>query len=489
VGDEEEKLIRGIPIILVPFVLSISPGFHQSGAVAETKTQTGAVSQTRVASDTVALSARACVSVGVAEAMSVRRSVRKFQDLPVSSEKLSWLLWAAGSAWPGAEPPGRILVVQKDRTGRYDPAHHVLVAQPDSISRIYGSEAPLTLTLAPRAGESESDSLWVWRGAAGQAIYLGAAAMELGTVTRGGVRFPVGLPGDSIRRPPFKPVGGKFDTDDSGGVSLESAMVKAAARISPPDPAALLGKIVWAMYGRSSAAFSDGRRHRTVASARNRYPMTVYVLSNQGVSLYDPEADRLVPVQNADPRDRFAEAAGFPALRNGPFGFLVAWDRAKMDNRGCALYEAGSMLFNARLVLNPLGIDARWHIVSDPAVTQRLIPGIQGEPFFLIAAGIDGTNPKKTSGLLKDGKYKAESPGWTGMAVEVRVTDRKIRQIQVLRAKGSERFYKQVVQDMPSRIIAKGSLEIDGVTGATLSSTALKVAVRMALEKAKHNDT
>jgi SAM-dependent methyltransferase len=93
------------------------------------------------------------------------------------------------------------------------------------------------------------------------------------------------------------------------------------------------------------------------------------------------------------------------------------------------------------------------------------------------------------AGILKDGKYTAESPGWTGMTVEVRVTGGKIREIKVLRSKGSERFYKPVLQDLPPQIVAKGSPEVDGVKGATLSSTALKVEVRMALEKAKRDDT
>ena len=482
-------MIRGIPFTLVAFVLSIPPGSHRTGTAAETKIQTQAVTpQTRVESDTVPLPARAGVSAGVAEAMSVRRSVRKFQDFPVPPEKLSWLLWAAGSAWQGAEPPGRILVIQKEKASLYDPTLNALAAQPDSISRLFGSEAPLTLTFVPREGESESDSLWVWRGAAGQAVYLGATVLELGTVTRGGVRSSVGLPGDTIRRPAFKPGDGRFSAESPGGVTLESSMVKTAERIGSSDPAVLLNDLVWAMYGRSTLSFSDGRRHRTVASARNRYPMTVYTLSDKGVATYDPEADRLVPVQNEDLRNRFAEAAGFPALQDGPFGFLVAWDRAKMDNRGCALYEAGSMLFNARLVLNPLGIDAGWKIVSDPAAIQNFIPGIQGECFFLISIGAPGTILKKTSQGLKDDRYTAESPGHMGMTVEVSVLNGKINEIQVLRSKGSERFYKPVIQNLPAQIVAKSSPEIDGVTGATLSGTALKIAVRMALEKAKCDD-
>jgi uncharacterized protein with FMN-binding domain len=485
-GDGEEAMKRPVfSILLLSGLLLIgrSPAFF---ADAESKGPAQAASPAAVHPDTLRLPEPVGVAMDRMEAMSVRRSVRQFQSQPVPDEKLSWLLRAAGSAWQEADPPGRMIVVRQDKAGRYDRRLHALLAEPDSFVTQFGSEAPVTITLAPRIGEAETDSLWVWRGAAGQALYLGAAALELGTVTRGGVRFPVGSPGDTIRRPPLETPGEKTGP---GRVTLESSLRKAVTVVIPSDPDVLLGDLAWAMYGRSALSFSDGRRHRTVASARNRYPMTLYVLSGRGVSVYDPEANRLVPVPNAESRSRIAEAAAFPALQDGPFGFLIAWDRAKMDNRGCALYEAGSMLFDARLVLNPLGIGVEWKSVSDPAAIQSLIPGIAGEPFFWIAVGVPKINPKKTSRNLKDGKYMAESPGWAGMKVEVSIMDGKIRGINVLRAKGSERFYKRVIQNMPSRIVAGGGPEIEGVTGATLSSTALKIAVRSALEQAERNGT
>jgi uncharacterized protein with FMN-binding domain len=91
-------------------------------------------------------------------------------------------------------------------------------------------------------------------------------------------------------------------------------------------------------------------------------------------------------------------------------------------------------------------------------------------------------------GFLKDGTYTAESPGWTGMKVLIVVQKGKICNIQVLKAKGSPRFYQTVVDRMPRKIIRKGSPEVDGVTGATLSSNSLKEAVRLALEKARQNE-
>jgi uncharacterized protein with FMN-binding domain len=92
---------------------------------------------------------------------------------------------------------------------------------------------------------------------------------------------------------------------------------------------------------------------------------------------------------------------------------------------------------------------------------------------------------QSVSEAYKDGKYTAESPGWTGMTVEVTVRKGKIKSILVLKAKGTPYFYKQVVESLPKKSVASGSREIDGITGATLSSVSFKDAVRAALQKAK----
>jgi uncharacterized protein with FMN-binding domain len=90
-----------------------------------------------------------------------------------------------------------------------------------------------------------------------------------------------------------------------------------------------------------------------------------------------------------------------------------------------------------------------------------------------------------TSGpKLRDGIYKAESPGWTGMAVAVHVADGRLACVDVLKAKGTPRYYDRVVQRLPVLMKEKGSAEVDGITGATLSCNSLKEAVRAALKKA-----
>jgi len=71
------------------------------------------------------------------------------------------------------------------------------------------------------------------------------------------------------------------------------------------------------------------------------------------------------------------------------------------------------------------------------------------------------------------------------MAVEVEVRDSRLCAVRVLKVKGSSKFYSRVVGTLPKRMEEKAGIDVDDVTGATLSSRSLKQAVRLALEKAR----
>ncbi len=117
----------------------------------------------------------------------------------------------------------------------------------------------------------------------------------------------------------------------------------------------------------------------------------------------------------------------------------------------------------------------------------------------MIAAGpsdsVEKTAAVKDSGLVMpdsektpveyaDGIFTGESPEWTGMKVQVHIEDGRIKQVKVLKAKGTPEYYDAVVRKMPRSIVKTGSVEVDSITGATLSSDSLKKAVREALKKA-----
>jgi uncharacterized protein with FMN-binding domain len=450
-GDAEKSMRRR----LFPYILS---GIAACSAVWGTPDRAWARDDAQAVSaerETVTLPSRAAVSFGMFHAMAMRRSVRAFKKDTVPPDKVSWFLWAATASWSGGALPGEILLVQQDKAFRYDGVLHALTR--------------------------ETDSLWIWRGMAGQAIYLGAGPLGLGTVTRGGEAFSIGFPDDNVSWQASETIT-PFPPDRVPDFPLDLVLSESG---SAPARAASLQPwfriFAWVMYGVSPIADSNSRRHRTVPSARNTYPMGLYLVSDTAVYRYVSDKDSFETVVLGDVRTAVDQTW---ILGDGG-GFLITWNPAKMGNRGCALYEAGAMVANARWLANGLGFSTRWRQVSDTAAVKKAIPGLSGYPVLLFGLENSGPEPKRRLHGLRDGRFLAESSGWTGMSVEVLIRMGTLDEVRVLRAKGSSKFFTKVLAAMPQQMIAAGSPEVDGVTGATLSSTSLKEAVRLAVEKSR----
>lgn len=101
-----------------------------------------------------------------------------------------------------------------------------------------------------------------------------------------------------------------------------------------------------------------------------------------------------------------------------------------------------------------------------------------------VAANINGT--EKT---LKDGIYTGRSLKFPGpMKVSVTVKDGKIVSIKILQHFAPKK-HNDMMQELIERIIKQQSSHVDSVTGATISSNALKKAVNNALNKAAAEKT
>jgi uncharacterized protein with FMN-binding domain len=86
--------------------------------------------------------------------------------------------------------------------------------------------------------------------------------------------------------------------------------------------------------------------------------------------------------------------------------------------------------------------------------------------------------------VLKDGVYAGQSNGYAGpVRVAVTVKDGRISAVEVTSCR--DKFARRVVKEMPRRIVKAGSAEVDVVSGATISSRAVKRAVDQALEQAR----
>ncbi|MDR7870970.1 MAG: FMN-binding protein [Tissierellaceae bacterium] len=101
----------------------------------------------------------------------------------------------------------------------------------------------------------------------------------------------------------------------------------------------------------------------------------------------------------------------------------------------------------------------------------------------LLATALVGCGSKDAG--LKDGTYTGQAEGMAPLAVEVSVTDGKISAVEVTEQNETEGFSEPALEQIPAAIVEKNSTEVDAVSGATVTSNAIKDAVNNALEQAK----
>lgn len=101
---------------------------------------------------------------------------------------------------------------------------------------------------------------------------------------------------------------------------------------------------------------------------------------------------------------------------------------------------------------------------------------------ILVAITLVGCGGSK----LKDGTYLGEGTGIEpGLKVSVVVLDGKISSVEVTENNETAGYCEPALEQIPGLIAEKNSTEVDAVTGATLTSNAIKDAVNNALEEAK----
>ena len=87
---------------------------------------------------------------------------------------------------------------------------------------------------------------------------------------------------------------------------------------------------------------------------------------------------------------------------------------------------------------------------------------------------------------IKDGSYEATVDGQNGqMVVQVVVTDGKISQVTVVSNQETENIAGPALEKVPAAIVEANSPDVDGVTGATLTSGRIREAVKKCLDQAK----
>jgi uncharacterized protein with FMN-binding domain len=437
-----------------------------------------------------ALPSRSKPAMSLVEAMNRRMSVRSYKKDPVETGKLSWLLWSTGKiSWEG-EIPGMIVVKMGNQMFQYDPKSHTLNTPAVQIPELRMYEAPVHLFLMPvDTSKSESDDLWLWRGMAGQAVYLGAPALGLGTVTVRGVGFPVGVPEKEtlFQTRPLSENEFLSAVKTLPAASLDTLM----AQLSPvPEktgtlPGEAINRFLWAAYGFSLIQEEGGRIHRSVPSARGRYPMTVYQFSSNGFFQYLPERDSMAILDSSDLRPHLSQSTGISWIEESSDILLIVWDTEKMTGKNSALYEAGAMLFNIQLMSKAMDLPVVWSLMEpDSLVLTGSGIRFSGTQVPLMCVGMGQAAPESES-LLKGGVFEGEARNWPEIKVEVTVKEGRIHKIHIVDDRGTPAFTDRMKAVLPQKILESGSTDVDGVSGATLSSDNLKKAVIDALNKAK----
>lgn len=114
-----------------------------------------------------------------------------------------------------------------------------------------------------------------------------------------------------------------------------------------------------------------------------------------------------------------------------------------------------------------------------------------------LLAAVAAALEKSYNGVLKDGIYsgtaigKRDKPGGGSIDVRIKISASKIDSIfiDLYEQKIDHKKYGKNIlaakKQVPNNVIQMQSISVDGVSGATISSNALKLAVARALEKAQ----
>lgn len=89
-------------------------------------------------------------------------------------------------------------------------------------------------------------------------------------------------------------------------------------------------------------------------------------------------------------------------------------------------------------------------------------------------------------GIYNAGTYTASAAGKNGdVTVEVTVSDTAITDVKITAQAETEGIADDALKNIPAAIVEANSTDVDGATGATITSDAIKAAVDAALAEAK----
>ncbi|MEL7568780.1 MAG: FMN-binding protein, partial [Dehalobacterium sp.] len=87
---------------------------------------------------------------------------------------------------------------------------------------------------------------------------------------------------------------------------------------------------------------------------------------------------------------------------------------------------------------------------------------------------------------LADGTYITETAGYSpGLKLEVTIADNSVKRIKILRHfEVDSKYYKEAMLVIPEAILKQQTLDVDGITGSSMTSLGIIKGVRKAVLEA-----
>jgi SagB-type dehydrogenase family enzyme len=184
----------------------------------------------------------------------------------------------------------------------------------------------------------------------------------------------------------WKEAAGKYPMSVTEALAKRRSIRSFSSQPLTDDEVSLL---CWAGQG-----ITDFRGRRTAPSAMAIYPMTLYVVTDKGLSEYLPKENQLKEIKSGEIRKEFNTVARQGAMKSAPAVFVIAadWTKAKArmgDNaeRFCYM-EVGHIAQNILLQATAMGLGGVPAAGFDPAKLTEVLALPQGqEVVYIVPVG------------------------------------------------------------------------------------------------------
>ena len=185
---------------------------------------------------------------------------------------------------------------------------------------------------------------------------------------------------------------------DEGFTLKQAIALRHSSREFSPQPLSLrhLSELMWAMYGVNRPK-DNPHPGRTVPSAMAFYPLSIYVMTEAAVYLYEPIEHKLLPVAEGDHRSTDGTQS---FVAQAPVDIAIFANAAMMHGSDCELnntirdniirmasLDAGAVAQNAYLYCAANSINIVERMAVDVHKLTRLL-NVSDESQFIVALSI-----------------------------------------------------------------------------------------------------